>query len=56
LSDDAVSARCAEPLSKPRPTPQHFDANLQPSTASMRTPRRARVYDAIEQALRSSGR
>jgi RecA/RadA recombinase len=54
LSNDVVSARCAEPISKPRPTPQHFEANLQPSTASVRTPRRARVYDAIEQALRST--
>jgi len=54
LSNDAVAARCAEPISKPRPTPQHFEANLQPSTVSVRTPRRARVYDAIEQALRST--
>lgn len=54
LSNDAVSARCAEPLSKSRPRPQQFEANLQPSTASVRTPRRARVYDAIEQALRST--
>ena len=54
LSNDVVSARCAEPISKPRPTPQHFEANLQPSTTSVRTPRRARVYDAIEQALRST--
>ena len=54
LSNDAVSARCAEPISKPRPAPQHFEASLQPSTVSVRTPRRARVYDAIEQALRST--
>lgn len=54
LSNDAVSARCAEPISKSRPTPQHFEANFQTSTASVRTPRRARVYDAIEQALRST--
>lgn len=54
LNNDTVSARCAEPISKPRPTPQHCEANLQPSTASVRTPRRSRVYDAIEQALRST--
>jgi recombination protein RecA len=54
LNNDAVSARCAEPIFKPRPTPQHCEANLQPSTASVRTPRRSRVYDAIEQALRST--
>lgn len=35
------------------PTPQHFEPNLQPSTASVRAPWRTRVYDAIEQALRS---
>lgn len=54
LSNDAVIARCAEPISKPRLAPQHFEANLKPSAASVRTPRRARVYDAIEQALRST--
>jgi recombination protein RecA len=54
LSNDTVNARCAEPISKARPTPQHFEANLQSSTASVRTPRRARIYDAIEQALRST--
>lgn len=54
LSNDAVSARCAESISKPRPTPQHFEENLRPSTGSVRAPRRARVYDALEQALRST--
>jgi recombination protein RecA len=54
LSDETVKARCAEPISKPRPTPQTFEPNLKPSSTSVRTPKRARAYDAVEQALRSA--
>jgi hypothetical protein len=53
LRNETVQARCAEPISKPRPTPENFEPNLLPSTVSVRSPRCARVYDAVEQALRS---
>ena len=54
LSDETVRARCAEPISKPRPTPQTLAPNLKPASTSVRTPRRGRAYDAVEQALRSA--
>jgi recombination protein RecA len=54
LSDETVRARCAEPISKPRPTPQVFEPNLKLSSNSVRTPKRGRAYDAVEQALRSA--
>lgn len=54
LSDETVQARCAEPISKPRPTRETFEPSLKWSTASVRTPKRARCYDAVEQALRSA--
>jgi hypothetical protein len=54
LSDETVKARCAEPISKPRPTPQTFESKLKPSSTSVGTPKRARAYDAVEQALRSA--
>jgi recombination protein RecA len=54
LSDETVRARCAEPISKPRPTPQTFEPNLKPSSTCVRTPKRGRAYDAVEQALRSA--
>lgn len=46
--------RRAEPVTKPRPTPQNFEATFMPASAPVRTPKRARVYDAVEQALRST--
>src|ERR1700744_2002182 len=55
LGEETVKARCAEPISKPRPHQQAFEPNLKPSSASVRAPKRARVYDAVEQALRSAG-
>jgi recombination protein RecA len=54
LSDETVRARCAEPISKPRPTPQTFEPNLKPTSTNVRTPKRGRAYDAVEQALRSA--
>jgi recombination protein RecA len=54
LSDETVKARCAEPISKPRLPQQSFEPNLKPSLGSVRTPKRARAYDAVEQALRSA--
>jgi hypothetical protein len=54
LSDETVKARCAEPISKPRPTQQTFEPSLKPATASVRAPKRARAYDAVEQALKTA--
>jgi recombination protein RecA len=54
LSDETVRARCAEPISTPRPTLQTFAPNLKPASTSVRTPTRGRAYDAVEQALRSA--
>jgi len=54
LSNETVAARCAEPISKPRPGPQHFESSLKSSTAPVRAPRRAKVYSAVEQALRTT--
>jgi recombination protein RecA len=54
LSDETVKARFAEPISKPQPTPQTFESNPKPSSTNFRAPKRARAYDAVEQALRSA--
>ena len=54
LGNEAIAARCAEPISKPRPIPQTYVSSLQPTTTAVRSPRRGRVYDAVEQALRST--
>ena len=54
LSDETVRARCSEPISKPRPTPQTFEPNLKSSTTNVRTPKRGRAYDTVDQALRSA--
>ena len=54
LSEETVKARCAEPISKPRPLSQTFESSLQTSSVNVRTPRRARAYDAVEQALRTA--
>ena len=54
LGKETMAARCAEPISKPRPSPQTYMSSLVPASTSVRLPRRACVYDAIEQALRST--
>ena len=54
LGNEAVAARCAEPIAKPRPTPKTYESSLVSSTVQVRSPRRARAYDAIEQAIRST--
>jgi recombination protein RecA len=54
LGNETAAARCAEPIARTRTSPQTFASSLVPATASVRLPRRARVYDAIEQALRST--
>ena len=54
LGNETIAARCAEPIAKARPSSQSYVSSLVPATASVRLPRRARVYDAVEQALRST--
>jgi recombination protein RecA len=54
LGNETIAARCAEPIAKERPSSQTYVSSLVPATASVRLPRRARVYDAVEQALRST--
>lgn len=54
LANETIAARCAEPTAKPRPNPQTYVPNLLPATTAVRSPRRRRVYDAVEQALRST--
>lgn len=54
LANETTAARCAEPIAKPRPTPQTYASSLLPATTAVRSPRRGRVYDAVEQALRST--
>jgi recombination protein RecA len=54
LSDKTVTARCAEPITKPRPTPTIYESSLVSTTAQVYSPRRARAYDAIEQAIRTT--
>lgn len=54
ISDETIKARCAEPISKPRPMQASFEPSLKPSSAKVCTPKRARSYDAVEQALRSA--
>jgi hypothetical protein len=54
LRDETIVARCAEPIRKPRPETKSFDPSLVSATAPVRKHRRARAYEAIEQALRST--
>lgn len=54
LSDEMGKARCAEPIKKPRPAPQNFEPSLKPASAPFRSPKRAHVYDAVEQALKAT--
>jgi len=52
LSSETIVARCAEPISNfPRPSVHNFTSSLRPTTISDRLPCRARVYDAVRQAL-----
>jgi hypothetical protein len=54
LSDATTQVPHPEPISKPRPTPEDFEPNLMPPSAPVRSRKRARIYDAVEQALRST--
>lgn len=57
LSDavgDLFAPRCAEPQHKPRSQKETNEPSLIPTTHTIRAPRRARQYDAIEQGIRSA--
>ncbi|WP_047497091.1 ATPase domain-containing protein [Terriglobus sp. TAA 43] len=54
LGEEVIAARCAEPIARPRSIPQTFESSLISAATAKRTHRRARTYDAIEQALRSA--
>lgn len=57
LSDavgDLFSPRCAEPQHKPRPQKESAEPSWTPVTQSVRIPKRAKQYDAIEQGVRSA--
>lgn len=51
---ELFAPRCAEPQNRPRPQKQSAEPSLTPATQAVRSPRRARQYDAIEQGLRSA--
>jgi recombination protein RecA len=56
LSDavgDLFSPRCAEPQHEPRPNKDSAEPSLIPVTQVVRSPKRAKQYDTIEQAVRS---
>ena len=56
LSDavgNLFSPRCAEPQHEPRPQKDSCEPSLIPVTQVVRSPKRAKQYDAIEQAVRS---
>jgi len=54
LANETIAARCAEPVVKPHGTPQTYVSSFLPATTAVRSPRRGQVYDAVEQALRST--
>jgi RecA/RadA recombinase len=57
LSDaigDMFAPHCAEPQHRPRPQKERAEQSLTPITQSVRSTKRARQYDAIEQGIRSA--
>jgi recombination protein RecA len=52
--EDLFAPRCAEPQHQPRPQNDAAEPSLTPVTQAMRTPKRARQYDALEQGVRSA--
>jgi RecA/RadA recombinase len=57
LSDavgDLFAPRCAEPQHRPRPQKKSAEPNLTPVTQAIRSRKRARQYDSIEQGVRSA--
>lgn len=51
---DLFAPRCAEPQHRPRPQQESSEPSLTPVTQAVRSPKRARQYDAIEQGVRSA--
>jgi recombination protein RecA len=57
LSDavgDLFAPRCAEPQHRPRPQKESAEPSLTPVTQAVRSSKRAKQYDAIEQGVRSA--
>ena len=57
LSDavgNLFTPRCAEPQHRPRPQKESTGRSLTPVTQIVRSPKRAKQYDAIEQGVRSA--
>lgn len=57
LSDavgELFAPRCAEPQHRPRPQKESAESGLMPVTQAVRSPKRAKQYDAIEQGVRSA--
>ena len=51
---ELFAPRCAEPQHQPRPLKEGAEPSLTPVTQAVRSPRRAKQYDAIEQGVRSA--
>ena len=51
---DMFAPRCAEPQHKPRPQPENAEPNSKVITTPVRSVKRAKQYDAIEQGVRSA--
>jgi recombination protein RecA len=57
LSDavgELFEPRCAEPQHRPRPQKENAEPSLSAVTQTVRTPKRAKQYDAVEQGVRSA--
>lgn len=54
LSDESAKPRSAESISKSQWTPQTLAPSLQQVSAPSRSAKRARVYDVVEQAIKST--
>jgi RecA/RadA recombinase len=51
---DLFAPRCAEPQRKPRPQKETAEPSLSPIRQEVRSPKRARQYDAIEHGVRTA--
>ena len=51
---EAIIPRCSEPIHKPRPRQEPFEPSVVAGNPTEAKPRRAKQYDAMEQALRST--
>ncbi|MDE1161186.1 MAG: recombinase RecA [Acidobacteriaceae bacterium] len=52
LNEEYLAPRCAEQISKPRPTPVHFEPSRVSERSTVKKSRRAPAFESIEQALR----